>query len=355
MTGTGFGRRFPGVRPPGWSRWPRWVKITVPVAVLLGFVAVGQAASTPTAATPSSTVPVTAVTAPVTTTAAITVATTAASDTTTVVVTSTTVPATSTTPPSTTTVTTVPGGASELASVFATIVVAPERDAASYDRDLFGYPDVRDGAGCNTRARVLIRDSLTPAQVDPFGCGVVAGDWYSLYDDVFLSDPGDIQIDHVVALSEAWRSGASTWPSSRLVAFGNDVDGVGSLRAVSSTSNISKSDSDPANWLPPSSKALCEYITDWVTVKATWGLTMDQVEHTVTARLVEQCTGLVPGPPPVAPVTAPPPAVAAEPPTGDVYYARCADARAAGAAPLYVGEPGYRTALDGDKDGIACE
>jgi hypothetical protein len=238
-------------------------------------------------------------------------------------------------------------------------VVAPERNASSYDRDLFGYPDVRDGAGCNTRARVLIRDSLTPAQVDPFGCGVVAGDWYSLYDDVFLSDPGDIQIDHVVALSEAWRSGASGWPSSRLVAFGNDVDGVGSLRAVSSTSNTSKSDSDPANWLPPSSKALCEYITDWVTVKATWGLTMDQAEHTVTRRLVEQCTGVVPGPPPVAPavpVTAPPAAVPAQQqPAGDVYYARCADARAAGAAPLYVGEPGYRTALDRDKDGIACE
>jgi hypothetical protein len=348
VTATGSGRRFPGVRPPGWSRWPLWLKIAVPLAVLLGLVAVGQAASTPTAATPTSTAPVTAVTAAETT------PTTAGAAITSVVVTSTTVPATSTTPPSTTTATTAPGDANALASVFATIVVAPEQDAASYDRTVFGYTDVRDGAGCNTRARVLIRDSLTPAQVDPFGCGVVAGDWYSLYDDVFLSDPGDIQIDHVVALSEAWRSGASTWSSSRLVAFGNDVDGVGTLRAVSSTSNISKSDSDPANWLPPSGKALCQYITDWVTVKATWGLTMDQAEHTVTARLVEQCTGVVPGPPPVMPAAAPADESNGQT-SGDAYYARCADARTAGAAPLYIGAPGYRAALDGDKDGVACE
>ena len=300
----------------------------MPLAALLGLVAVGQAASTPTAATPTSMAPVTAVTAP---------PTTAGAATTSVVVTSTTVPATSTTPSSTTaattsttsttstTVSTVSGGSDALAAAFATIVVAPEQDAGSYDRTVFGYPDVRDAAGCNTRARVLIRDSLTPAQIDPFGCGVVAGDWYSLYDDVFLSDPGDIQIDHVVALSEAWRSGASTWSSSRLEAFGNDVDGVGTLRAVSSTSNISKSDSDPANWLPPSSKALCQYITDWVTVKATWGLTMDQAEHTVTARLVEQCTGVVPSPPPVVPAAAPPADVSTGQKSGDVSTMRPED------------------------------
>ena len=58
-----------------------------------------------------------------------------------------------------------------------------------YDRDLFAYGDTVDDRGCRTRALVLIRDSLTPAQVDPVGCAVVAGDWLSVYDGVTWSRP----------------------------------------------------------------------------------------------------------------------------------------------------------------------
>lgn len=78
--------------------------------------------------------------------------------------------------------------------VLETIEVTNERPEG-YDRDLFDYPTLIDN-GCDTRDTVLIRDSLTPAQVDPFGCGILAGDWYSVYDDRTWTDPGELQVDN---------------------------------------------------------------------------------------------------------------------------------------------------------------
>jgi hypothetical protein len=162
--------------------------------------------------------------------------------------------------------------------VLATIGIANER-GAGYDRDSFGYPADTDGDGCNTRAEVLIRDSMTPAQVDPFGCGIVAGDWYSPYDAQTWDDPGELQIDHVVALKEAWDSGAWSWDHDRRVAFANDLQDPRTLRAVTSRANASKSDKDPSNWLPPNEADVCAFLSDWIAIKARWSLSMDQSEH----------------------------------------------------------------------------
>ncbi|NQW33411.1 MAG: hypothetical protein HQ467_02330, partial [Acidimicrobiaceae bacterium] len=77
-----------------------------------------------------------------------------------------------------------------------------------YKRRLFIHWADLDGNGCDTREEVLKRDSVSKPQVDPYRCYVVAGDWYSPYDGAKLSDRGDVDIDHVVALKEAWDSGA---------------------------------------------------------------------------------------------------------------------------------------------------
>ena len=98
---------------------------------------------------------------------------------------------------------------------------------------------------------MLIRDSLTPAQVDFVGCAVIAGDWLSVYDGVTWSDPAELEIDHVVALKEAWDSGAWGWTPERRSAFGNDLEDPRSLRAVTGSVNQAKSDKDPSNWIPP--------------------------------------------------------------------------------------------------------
>ncbi len=159
--------------------------------------------------------------------------------------------------------------------VLATIVVAREQ-GDGYDRDLFEHWITR--GGCSTREDVLIRDSFTPAQVDPFGCRVVAGDWVSPYDGATWDTPSDVDIDHVVALKEAWDSGAWAWSASRRRAFANDLADPRTLRAVTDEVNQSKGDKDPSNWLPPLQSSWCSYLADWVAIKARWQLTMDDSE-----------------------------------------------------------------------------
>ena len=155
--------------------------------------------------------------------------------------------------------------------------VAPEGPRAGYRRELFPHWIDADRDGCNTREEVLVAQSATPAQVDPYGCRVVAGDWTSRYDDVRTTDPADLEVDHVVALAEAWDSGASAWTTARRRAFANDLDHP-ELLAVSAASNQAKSDSDPAQWTPPRREAWCRFADDWVTVKVAWDLSADQAE-----------------------------------------------------------------------------
>ena len=73
----------------------------------------------------------------------------------------------------------------------------------------------------------------------------------SVYDGVMWSDPAELEVDHVVALKEAWDSGAWGWTPERRSAFGNDLEDARSLRAVTGSVNQAKSDKDPSNWIPP--------------------------------------------------------------------------------------------------------
>ena len=195
-----------------------------------------------------------------------------------------------TTPPTAPPTTTIPGSLLAL-DVLALIPVEREHQDG-YDRDRFRYGDTVDSYGCRTRAKVLVRDSLTPAQVDAGGCAVVAGDWFSRYDGVTWSDPAEVEIDHVVALKEAWDSGAWAWDDARLTAFGNDVDDVRTLAVVTSAENQSKGDRDPSNWIPSNADAVCAYIADWTSIKARWGLSMDESEFgRIRNLLTDRCPG----------------------------------------------------------------
>jgi hypothetical protein len=162
--------------------------------------------------------------------------------------------------------------------VLATIPIAPER-GAGYDRSLFPHWLDTDGDGCSAREQVLKRDSVTLPQVDPVDCFVYAGDWVSRYDGLRISDRSAVDVDHVVALKEAWDSGAWAWSPAMRTAFANDTSDARSLVAVSAASNRRKSDKDPSNWLPPRRAAVCRYLADWVAIKARWRLSMDVSEH----------------------------------------------------------------------------
>ena len=162
-----------------------------------------------------------------------------------------------------------------------------------YDRALFDHWRDIDGDGCDSRDQVLKRDSISLPQVDPVNCNVVAGDWISPYDGAKWSDPSDIDIDHVVALKEAWDSGAWAWSAAQRKAFANDTSDSRTLLAVTDSVNQSKSDKDPSNWLPPLQSYTCTYLGNWIAVKVRWSLSMDSSEYGRIKNLLQStCSAL---------------------------------------------------------------
>ena len=159
-----------------------------------------------------------------------------------------------------------------------------------YDRDLFKHWSDADGDGCNARYEVLIEESLTPVAIAS-GCKLSGGTWVSAFDLKETSDPSTFDVDHFVPLKEAWDSGAWAWDAATRQAFANDLDYEMSLIAVSASSNRSKSDKDPADWMPPNNDYWCEYITAWVQVKTRWSLSVDLVEKSKIEEVAEKCTG----------------------------------------------------------------
>jgi hypothetical protein len=184
------------------------------------------------------------------------------------------------------------GGGSAI-GLLQNIRVENER-GAGYVRALFEHWRDIDGDGCDSREQVLKRDSVTLPQVDPYKCKVVAGDWVSPYDGARWSSPTDVDIDHVVALKEAWDSGAWAWSSATRKAYANDTSDKRTLLAVTDNVNQQKSDKDPSNWVPPLKSNLCTYLGNWISVKARWNLSMDQSEWGRIKNLLNaSCVGLV--------------------------------------------------------------
>ena len=162
-----------------------------------------------------------------------------------------------------------------------------------YDRSLFDHWRDIDGDGCDSRDQVLKRDSVSLPQVDPVNCNVIAGDWVSPYDGGKWSNPSDLDIDHVVALKEAWDSGAWAWSAAQRKAFANDTSDSRTLLAVTDSVNQSKSDKDPSNWLPPLQSYTCTYLGNWIAVKVRWSLSMDSSEFGRIKNLLQStCSSL---------------------------------------------------------------
>jgi Protein of unknown function (DUF1524)/Excalibur calcium-binding domain len=156
----------------------------------------------------------------------------------------------------------------------------------------------------------------------------------------------DVQIDHVVALSDAWQKGAQGWDADRRTTFANDPL---NLLAVDGPLNMQKGDGDAATWLPPNTAYRCAYVARQVAVKTGYGLWATRAERNATATVLAGCPA---EPLPGDPATE---ASATRPVPAGTTYADCEAVRAAGAAPIRRGEPGWSDAFDGDGDGVGCE
>ncbi|MCU1572585.1 MAG: hypothetical protein JWO93_667 [Micrococcaceae bacterium] len=291
--------------------------------------------------------------------------------------------------------------------LLASLPVKGRAPKTGYARDQFGpaWADV-DHNGCDTRNDILQRDLnevtfrsgthncivLTGQLADPYTARAIAFSRGTETSDA-------VQIDHVVALSDAWQKGAQQLSADQRLALANDPL---NLLAVDGPTNQQKSDGDAGTWLPPNQSYRCDYVARQISVKATYQLWVTSAEANAIAAVLAGCGDIaaptnrpapvaavaaappVDGEPaaapgPVAPAAgaaaAPAPAVAPEPaavpapapvaaapggaPAGQVpagvSYANCAAVRAAGAAPIRRGDRGYVAKLDRDGDGVGCE
>jgi hypothetical protein len=177
-----------------------------------------------------------------------------------------------------------PVSAATARTYLASLTVAAEGSSSGYSRDLFPHWITISGT-CNTRETVLIRDGSNV--VTDSSCAATSGSWYSQYDNITETAASDIDIDHMVPLAEAWRSGASAWTTARRQSFANDLTRP-QLIAVTDNSNQQKSDQDPAEWLPRAAYQ-CVYVRAWVQVKYYYSLTIDSAEKSAITSVLNGC------------------------------------------------------------------
>ncbi|CAB5240409.1 unannotated protein [freshwater metagenome] len=275
------------------------------------------------------------------------------------------------------------------------LTIAPDQ-TSGYERTLFKHWIDADKDKCDTRKEVLIQESVSTPKLGA-NCAITGGKWISSYDGRVTSDATTLDIDHLVPLSEAWKSGAYKWNTSQREAFANDLSDERVLVAVTASLNRSKGDQDPANWMPP--KNQCSYISQWISVKIRYSLTVDSDEAKALTSWISTCsitsftaTALsgysafasnapiinsspVPsGSPttsslPTASATNPTPGATRSPSAAAttstkkkpklIKYSNCSKARAAGVTPIKksTNKTLYylNRSLDRDGDGVACE
>jgi hypothetical protein len=181
-------------------------------------------------------------------------------------------------------------------AVLETLAVKGRAPKTGYERSQFGpaWSDV-DRNGCDTRNDILYRD-LTSITYKPGtrDCVVLSGvlvDPYSGEKIAFergAKTSMDVQIDHVVALSNAWQTGAFKLSYEKRLAFANDPM---NLLAVKGRLNSQKGDGDAATWLPPLKSIRCAYVAQQIVVKAKYGLWVTPPEKAAMQSLLAKCPG----------------------------------------------------------------
>ncbi len=184
----------------------------------------------------------------------------------------------------------------------ANLPVQSRDDWDGYSREQFGQPwQVLDSEGCDARQDVLARDL---SDVGRRGCNVMRGEFTDPYTGTSFTfergwdTSGLVEIDHVVALADAWQKGAQELSLPERVAFANDLL---NLIAVSRDANQDKRGLDAANWLPPDATYRCMYVARQIAVKTKWNLWLSAPEHDAMSEVLSSCpdeqlpTGETPG------------------------------------------------------------
>lgn len=186
-----------------------------------------------------------------------------------------------------------PGGGGGAALTAAeSLTVKGRAPKTGYDRDRFGtaWADT-DSNSCDTRDDILKRD-LEDVRFTGGRCKVSYGsldpDPYSGKTVTYRRGRSQVDIDHVVALSDAWQKGAKYWDAGKRIALANDPL---NLIAVDASTNRSKGDGDTATWLPPNKKYRCTYVAAQVAVKKKYKLWVSSAEQAAMKKVLAGCPG----------------------------------------------------------------
>ncbi len=215
----------------------------------------------------------------------------------------------------------------------------------------------------------MINESAVPVSFD--GCRVVSGEWSGFFKGQTLIDASKVDIDHMVPLANAHRSGGWQWDSQTKKNFANDISEADHLIAVSASANRSKSDRGPEAWKPTNVSYWCQYAKDWAAIKSRWLLSVTNAELVALQEMTSACQGTVyytttiiydsPTPTPIPmPMPTPTPT-----PSSSLLYdpfgpdRNCGDFSQWADAQAFFEAAGGPTSdphrLDGNSDGIACQ
>ena len=173
-----------------------------------------------------------------------------------------------------------------------TLTVKPLSTSKTYDRDAFGTPWYdEDHNGCDTRNDVLQRDLVSRVLRSGSKCIVQSGQLTDPYTTKIIrfnrgKDSAVIQIDHIVPLGDAWRTGAYAWTDAQRRALANDPQ---ELLAVDGPTNEAKGDDDAGEWLPPATNFHCQYVARQIGIKARYHLWVTQAEKDGMRRALQTC------------------------------------------------------------------
>ena len=189
-----------------------------------------------------------------------------------------------------------PPSAANSLSMLEGLTVAPAGSMAGYSREEFPhwaseaqtYGWAEPDGSCDVRDAVLIRDG-EGIRIDG-DCSITAGTWLDPYTGQTLTNPSEVDIDHIVPLANAWRSGASSagWSTADREAYANDPE---VLLSADDGANQTKGDKGPEAWKPPNRDYWCEYARRWTWIKSDWHLSINPAEEAALRQMIGTCGG----------------------------------------------------------------
>ena len=187
-----------------------------------------------------------------------------------------------------------PPSADKALSMLEGLAVGPSGSMAGYSRDEFPhwaseaerYGWKEPDGSCDVRDLALIRDGKG-VEIDG-ECSITAGSWLDPYTGRTMDDPSEVDIDHVVPLANAWRSGAGSagWSNADRETYANDPE---VLLSADAGANRAKGDKGPEAWKPPNHDYWCEYARWWIWIKSDWHLTVNPAEKSSLRKMLGTC------------------------------------------------------------------